>query len=45
MGLKYMQGELINSGDEMVRRSLMYVDEVKRMWVTSFGHFGSYALY
>ena len=45
MALVYAEIELINSGDlEMVRRSLMDIDEVKRMWVTSLVDTGSYML-
>ena len=45
MGLVYAEIELINSGDlEIVRRSLMDIDEVKRMWVTSLVDTGSYML-
>jgi clan AA aspartic protease len=45
MGLVYAEIELINAGDlELVRRSMMDIDEVKRMWVTSLVDTGSYML-
>ena len=45
MGLVYAEIELINNGDlEMVRRNLMYQDEVKRMTVTALVDTGSYML-
>lgn len=46
MGLVYAEIELINNGDlEMVRRNLMYQDEVKRMTVTALVDTGSYMLW
>jgi len=45
MGLIYAEIELINGGDlEMVRRKLMDIDEVKRMWVTALVDTGSLLL-
>ena len=45
MGLVHAEIEIINGGDlEMVRRNLMDVDEVKRMWVTMLVDSGAYNL-
>lgn len=45
MGMVYAEIELINSGDlEMVRRSLMDKDEVKRMKVNMLVDSGSYMM-
>lgn len=45
MGLVHADIELINGGDlEMVRRNLMDVDEIKRMWVSASVDTGSLLL-
>ena len=45
MGLVHAEIEIINGGDlEMVRRNLMDIDEVKRMWVTMLVDSGAYNL-
>jgi clan AA aspartic protease len=45
MGMVYAEFELINSGDlEMVRRTLMDKDEVKRMYKTMLVDSGAYMM-
>ncbi len=45
MGLVYADVQIINGGDlELVRRNLMYKDEVKSMWVNILVDTGSYML-
>ena len=45
MGMVYAEFELINSGDlEMVRRTLMDKDEVKRMHITMLVDSGAYMM-